>query len=311
MGATPSTPIADNVVGSVIGGRAAGGLPGRVYEITDLVSDVGGSAILYKARAYTQCREADIVAKVYNFTDEHAEMQYRRESAFVTKQRAEHIPAKHIVIFEGAWTNDEVGVIEMEELQGSLTEALGNIRPEGGIDPVSATERVEVAARVVSQIGLALSNLHEAGVAHGDIKSANIMLTDPDADMTMTDYKVIDFGMACMSPMGCVGGGSHPYTDPAYIHHVGTDVRVPLEELTAGDTWSLGVVVVEVVFPEIFDQYTAEDGLKVADITVMLHEKGKTPEYRAIVNVLDQLMKAPGKRKLLEAVTLAGDILSG
>lgn len=49
---------------------------------------------------------------------------------------------------------------------------------------------VNKALNIVKQIGLALSHAHNKGLVHGDLKPANVFLTDKD------EVKVMDFGLA-------------------------------------------------------------------------------------------------------------------
>lgn len=90
------------------------------------------------------------------------------------------------------------------------------------------------AARVLHQILVAVSYMHEKGIAHRDIKPENILFESKDAD---SPIKVIDFGLA----------RKHMYGEPPMSTLLGTPYYIAPEVLRkrytkSCDLWSVGVI---------------------------------------------------------------------
>lgn len=91
--------------------------------------------------------------------------------------------------------------------------------------------------QILSQIAEAIISLHQAGIAHLDIKPGNIMVDlDPDINVT-----VIDFNMVCMLEKmqgNCLGSGGTPrFMDPR--------VKGDRESLKRADWWAFGKVAID------------------------------------------------------------------
>jgi serine/threonine protein kinase len=97
---------------------------------------------------------------------------------------------------------------------GNLYEALGRLPPN---QPPPFHKRITV----IRQISVALHHLHSKDIIHGDLKSMNIMLSDPNCD---GEAKLADFGLSSMrtslsdirSSRGGVGGSFH-YQSPEML----------------------------------------------------------------------------------------------
>jgi TolB-like protein/tetratricopeptide (TPR) repeat protein len=124
-------------------------------------------------------------------------------------------------------------------------------RLKGGPLPFAAT------LRYAAQVTDALAHAHDAGVIHGDVKPANIMI---DAH---GQVKVLDFGVSRSIPGRSTGNttttphsappeGTLRYMPPEALRGERTDAR--------GDLWSFGVVLYQMVtgIPP-FDGHTAFD----------------------------------------------------
>ena len=140
-----------------------------------------------------------------------------------------------------------VGVYSVEEADGVhfLTmqlvegESLDRLIPEGGLP-------VERILEIATALAEALAAAHDKGIVHRDLKPANVMVTQDGR------VKVLDFGLARMSPAGepadsalpteaqtreGVVMGTVPYMSPEQVS------GKPLDHRT--DVFSLGVLLYE------------------------------------------------------------------
>jgi len=94
------------------------------------------------------------------------------------------------------------------------------------------------AIDVARQVALGLGRAHEHGIAHRDVKPANIMIT------ARGEVKVLDFGLAKLA-------GQRPLTEPGVP--AGTVEYMAPEQIAGGtvdyraDIWALGVVLHEMI----------------------------------------------------------------
>jgi transcriptional regulator with GAF, ATPase, and Fis domain/tetratricopeptide (TPR) repeat protein len=114
------------------------------------------------------------------------------------------------------------------------------------LDPTSIRDdRAMLAAIVAHAVGRALEELHEAGLRHGDVKPDNVLLAlqapsrDAAADRGAT---LIDLGLAA-DVDGAALGGTPRYAAP--------ELRARGEGSAAADLWALGVVLAEVLDPDV------------------------------------------------------------
>jgi serine/threonine-protein kinase PknK len=104
------------------------------------------------------------------------------------------------------------------------------------LDPAAlpAADRVHVALIVARDLGRALADLHSAGLAHGDVKPANV-LYEPKAQRA----RPIDLGLSEMVTERGVVGATPRYLAPEYRGAgQGSDAR-------ARDLWALGLTLAE------------------------------------------------------------------
>jgi serine/threonine-protein kinase PknK len=110
----------------------------------------------------------------------------------------------------------------------------------------AVSDRDLVAAQVAHGVGRALAELHEAGVRHGDVKPANIILSEHAPTRDAADDRactLVDLGLAAKIGAEGLQGGTPRYLAPEVI-----------ERLDAGpeaDLFALGAVLAEILLPDL------------------------------------------------------------
>ncbi len=193
-------------------------LPG--YELRDRIGE-GAFGVVW--RAYQPSVGREVAIKVIR-------PELAAEASFVRRFEAEartiaRIAHPHIVPLIDFWRLGESAYLVLALLPGgSLADAVR----DAPVD--SATSR-----RILSQLAAALDHAHSQGVAHGDLKPANVML-----DGAGNAY-LSDFGIAAR------------LLDPAIVQSVSSapHYRAPEEGVTgptpAADRYSLGVLAAELI----------------------------------------------------------------
>jgi transcriptional regulator with GAF, ATPase, and Fis domain len=105
---------------------------------------------------------------------------------------------------------------------------------------IPAAERAETALVVAHGVGRGLAELHAAGVRHGDVKPANVLLRGrvPKRDgASERGATLVDLGLATSFGEGARGGTAR-YASP--------ELRTRGEAGPAADLWALGVVLAEI-----------------------------------------------------------------
>jgi serine/threonine-protein kinase PknK len=112
-------------------------------------------------------------------------------------------------------------------------------------EPISSgaiAERHKLAALVAHGVARGLEELHDAGFHHGDVKPANILVRAHEPVRDAADDRavtLIDLGLTAIAGEG--RGGTPRYAAP--------ELRERAEAGPAGDMWSLGIVLVEILDP--------------------------------------------------------------
>lgn len=201
-------------------------VPERIadYEIVRPLG-MGNHGRFYLARPPARLGlQADLVAlKV--FAGECSEDAYRRgtrELRAFAAVRSEHLA----VVYDAVLHDSFLYAMEYFPL-GSLAS------PAEPVDHDTRLRALEHAARAVHA-------LHEAGIAHGDIKPANVMLTDSGA-------KVSDLGLARVFASGLALTGMAPQTS---IEYVDPELLRGSEPSRATDIWALGATINRVLSGE-------------------------------------------------------------
>ncbi len=248
------------------------------YRITEKLG-AGGMGVVYKAR--DESLERDVALKVLPETalaDEHARARFRREALALSQLNHPHI----CTIYEVGEAAGQT-YIAMEYVEG---------RPLSAQVPADGLP-VETALRYGTQIADALAHAHERGVAHRDLKSANVMIT-PDGRS-----KVLDFGLAKRlrgadeatrsreTEAGTIAGTLH-YMAPEVLRGEPPDER--------SDLWALGVMLFEMTAGEL--PFRGQTGFEISSAIIKEPPAPLPPRVPAGLRAIIQrcLAKEPGQR---------------
>jgi serine/threonine protein kinase len=188
--------------------------------------------------------------------------------------------------------------IVMEYVEGeTLSDRLGN-------GPLELKEIVEIGQQAAD----ALTEAHDRGVVHRDIKSANIMIT------ARGKVKVLDFGLA--KPLRVVNRASKiRLTESGVL--LGTVSYMSPEQATGrgevthlSDIFSLGVVLYEVTTGRL--PFDGESYFQtIGAISRRAHSpvkrlRGDAPD--ALISVIDRLLKKSPAERYQSAAAVAQDL---
>ncbi len=223
-----ASPFVKGTRGGMEGQAGAASINER-YEIERKLGK-GAFGVAYLARD-KRTHSQRVVIKVLSgdASDEDSfRMMFERETRALARI---HHPLV-VRIYEYGWMPDGQPFIVMQYIEGkTLRAAMGG----QAMEP-------EHAARIVSQIGSALTAVHGAGVVHRDLKPENIMLHSSQSDWFAI---LIDFGIATVE-VSRVGRSEQESS------WAGTPVYMAPEQLQghpvpASDVWALGVVAFELM----------------------------------------------------------------
>ena len=130
-------------------------------------------------------------------------------------------------------------VYEIDEAEGETFLAMAYVEGRTIKDKISDRPlKLEEAIDLAVQTAEGLKAAHQKGVVHRDIKPANLMLTEEG------QVKIMDFGLALLAEQSRLTKTSTILGTPAYMSPEQVERR-PTDRRT--DTWSLGVVIYEMV----------------------------------------------------------------
>jgi hypothetical protein len=191
----------------------------------------GGMGIVYEARQRSLGRRVALKVLAEHVAADPARIaRFRREAT--TLAQLEH---PHVVRVLEAGDSDGRHWLAMEFVDGeSLDQRLQRLQHGGGHRDGSLRELVAVVQRIAA----ALAHVHRASVLHRDVKPSNILLAQDGSP------RLSDFGLArtttalTLTAVGALAGTPH-YLAPEYLERG--------ESTAAGDIWSLGATLYEVV----------------------------------------------------------------
>lgn len=195
----------------------------RSYEVEDLLGQ-GGYGVVYRARQSAVLREVAIKVILPKYANS-PEFIRRFESEAQVVARLEH---PHIVPLYDYWREPDSAYLVMRFLRGgSLRDVIDR---QGQLD-------LDVASKVLDQVGSALTFAHRNGVVHRDVKADNILL-DEDGNAYLSD-----FGIA--KEVGTDGAGSGNIEGtPAYL--APEQIRGG-EVGPASDVYAFGIMLYEML----------------------------------------------------------------
>jgi serine/threonine protein kinase len=218
-----------------------------------LIEPLGGGGMAEVYLAHDEVLDRNVALKILREQyagDEEFVERFRREA-----QSAARLTHPHIVsIYDRGRSEDGAYYIAMEYVPRGTLKA--RISRDGALDPGMATG-------VALQIADALSEAHENGVIHRDIKPHNVLVTRTG------DVKVTDFGIAraaaapLTSTSAILGTAGYMSPEQAMGEQVGPQ----------SDLYSLGVVLYEMLTGEL--PYNAESPVALAMKHV--HEPPRSP----------------------------------
>ena len=215
-------PALDHTPTVVASSGSAPGLAVRGYELREQIGE-GAFGVAYRAYQPAVGREVAIKVIRPEFAN-NPNFIRRFEAEAQLVARLEH---PHIVPLYDYWREPDAAYLVMRLMRGG---SLADVLTASALD-------AEQAAAVVDQLGSALQIAHRAGVVHGDIKPANILIDD-DGNAYLSD-----FGIA-------VGPDGEPSDDASGTSTLSPPYASP-EQLLHGavtatsDIYSLGVVVAQ------------------------------------------------------------------
>ncbi|MGO8992736.1 MAG: protein kinase domain-containing protein [Polyangiaceae bacterium] len=226
------------------------------YQLVRLIGR-GGMGTVWEGR------HASLGTRVaIKFIDvEYADSQEARTRFDNEARAAATIQSKHAIqIFDHGVTDDGKPYIVMELLLGEPLDAR--------LDRVGRLPLAETA-RILRQVGRALSRAHERGIVHRDLKPENIFLVrTPDEDDEIA--KVLDFGIAKFKKVDGQSGGLTSSTKTGAV--LGTPFYMAPEQARGlrdldhrVDLWSMGVIAYKCVCGVL-----PFEGVSVGDLLVKI-----------------------------------------
>ncbi len=240
------------------------------YELRERIG-AGGNGVVYRAFQPATGREVAIKAILPEYANRPEFIRrFEAEAQFIA--RLEH---PHIVPLYDYWRDSSGAYLVMRWLRSSLRRALRD-------GPWS----VENTARLLDQMGGALSVAHRSGIIHRDIKPDNILL-DEDNNAYLADFGIAKYLAAevDLTPTGAMVG-SPAYTTPEQLKGEPATFQ--------SDLYSLGLVLYEVLTAEKpFKDATTPNDFIFKHLNELLPSvKARRPELPSAVDAVIQTATA-------------------
>lgn len=196
----------------------------KSYDFEDLLGQ-GGYGVVYRARQEAVLREVAIKIILPKYANQ-PDFIRRFESEAQVVARLEH---PHIVPLYDYWREPDSTCLVMRYLRGGSLRDL--IERQGKL-------QTDVAAKIMDQIGSALTFAHRNGVVHRDVNPGNILL-DEDGNAYLSDFGIAkEEGADDGTPDGAIVG-TMAYLAPEQIRGAEADRQ--------SDVYALGITLYEML----------------------------------------------------------------
>ncbi|KAG2496882.1 hypothetical protein HYH03_005281 [Edaphochlamys debaryana] len=154
--------------------------------------------------------------------------------------------------------------------------------------------------RTAAEVARGLLHLHDAGVVHGDLKPANVLLHSSRLDRRGFTAKLADFGLSHVLPVAATSMSADDcWGSVAYMRCEAFAGRVT----RASDVWAVGIILYEMLYGE--RPYL---GLSAAEVAIGVRTGGLTllwpahlPDSAGIISLGQSCMKwDPAQRPTLD-----------
>jgi transcriptional regulator with GAF, ATPase, and Fis domain len=199
------------------------------YEILELAG-AGGSGLVYRARR----RDADEIIALKVAPDAGGSPPLAHEAGYAALALSPRLPE----LVDVGWARvagSSARAIDPADAADAVPFVALRWAPGAPLAAGAAEARVDVALRAARDVGDALADLHEMGVAHGDVKPANLIAGDGVV-------RVIDLGLAGPLHATAVEGATLRYLDRS---------SASLGDARARDLVALGAVLAELCDPAV------------------------------------------------------------
>jgi serine/threonine-protein kinase len=237
--------VVSDDIGRTISGR---------YRITDVIGE-GGMGVVYEAwDAQVERKVAIKLVRSDSTSDRKFLSRFRRELEITSQLRH----PSTIRVFEHGETDDGRPYMVMELLTG---ESLADRMERGSISEMEALQ-------IARQVAESLSEAHEHGVFHRDLKPDNIFIETVGVSKVV---KVLDFGIAGGVDATRLTQAGEVFGTPQYMSPEQCN-GLPLDHRT--DIYSLGCILYEMI--EGRPPFSAETPMA----TMLKHVRAKVPAPR-------------------------------
>lgn len=246
----------------------------RIGDRYEVLSYIGGGGMSRVYLAHDIILGRDVAIKVLNYdfsNEEELRRRFRREALSATS-----LTHPNIVDIFDVGEDENIHYLVMEYIEGKTLKEF--IAQKGPLTP-------EEALPIMQQLVSAISNAHDNGIIHRDIKPQNVLM-DREGNVKITDFGI---AMALSSTM-------HTKTNSVLgtVHYLSPEQARGSLITKKSDIYSLGIVFYELLTGEL--PFTGESAVSI----VLKHLQEETPSVRDLFPSIPQsvenvILKATAK----------------